>query len=1028
MLKKNMGELVIPSDGDNELYPHEPEFEKISRFQSLQAGQYWRALRLIAHEGINEGTVLLIESIRYADNVAHTIILRSHPSKIGTETRLKIPQEDGSVLDSWFRYTQHRFLLKDFLSQFEYEPDHQAVRSREVLGIQEKINVLQTELLEAQSNPVLLSRIVEDTLSEQQEQVEGAITVPSQSFINITTSTVAEAIGSGITAERIVSLKQAAEREHQIATIKSQWIQGKSNEIATTIKALPPYYEEQAAAALAQTEDVRSYVSKLMEGIKSLDLYIGKDVEVTTIREGNPAPNDQQLTFVQKKLMMDEELAVWADIDEWFDFSKENLFFEALRNHDSLVQQIFPTERCVLVMATTRRYIDYGDSLSNTANNVNNRMVFLLVRNGMNIYQVFSPVESHLGSARLFPSLNEQESIFKGMDGSQIRFEDIAYTDHLAEHERFALHYKRFLLLVCGLDHRLKLFGDFYKGPASLHFVSMDFQEKHCRFLHDDDGSGMLPGEKLLPLSEWIAEKNAYLRSGSRVLCHWIAVMNPDTAPAACKVYFERDRHRIDRRYRPTENMGITIAYREGRSFCVDVEVSGRTQNWDERSFNCKVNLSKLKNSDWDYTDQPFLCLDAVQPEELHRYIHNRKIRRDHLTYIRFFKHALKFLRQELASEQDTRQRLTEALIDGGIARVNETASIVQQTVIAWRAANRGKSLPQFKDGTDSGVWKLLLDQMYMLAGEGQRQADDVATFIINLGYTPLRLVLSGGARLVVYATPAPSEQDNRLEPHVWVHRITVERGKTRYSEKSRRWAILPKFIASETTIYQWPQAENWTNKISIFKSFEQKQELFAATTKSKERLLSFSGQMDTTTHMREFSLWKSLFYNLLANSKYVRSPQFAVPFGMVYYPRKKELLFLCVGTERPHMVLYQEAPDDIARERVRSCYVEAFANKQNALLSFNNSLQTTPHQWMLLEVTLALTNSLSENYVHGDQPGVYVSQAKGKNATEPVLGRWFTDWTQCANNSGAQYWIAEEALNDKGELIFDQFLSNNSK
>ncbi len=357
----------------------------------------------------------------------------------------------------------------------------------------------------------------------------------------------------GRPSERIVSLKQAAEREHQIATIKSQWIQGKSNEIATTIKALPPYYEEQAAAALAQTEDVRSYVSKLMEGIKSLDLYIGKDVEVTTIREGNPAPNDQQLTFVQKKLMMDEELAVWADIDEWFDFSKENLFFEALRNHDSLVQQIFPTERCVLVMATTRRYIDYGDSLSNTANNVNNRMVFLLVRNGMNIYQVFSPVESHLGSARLFPSLNEQESIFKGMDGSQIRFEDIAYTDHLAEHERFALHYKRFLLLVCGLDHRLKLFGDFYKGPASLHFVSMDFQEKHCRFLHDDDGSGMLPGEKLLPLSEWIAEKNAYLRSGSRVLCHWIAVMNPDTAPAACKVYFERDRHRIDRRYRPTD-------------------------------------------------------------------------------------------------------------------------------------------------------------------------------------------------------------------------------------------------------------------------------------------------------------------------------------------------------------------------------------------------------------------------------------------------------------------------------------------
>ncbi|WP_240533870.1 hypothetical protein [Aeromonas veronii] len=308
--------------------------------------------------------------------------------------------------------------------------------------------------------------------------------------------------------------------------------------------------------------------------------------------------------------------------------------FEALRKHDSLVRQIFPTERCVLVMATTRRYIDYGEKWTNHARNEENRKVFLLVRNGMNIHRVFSPVESHLGSARLFPSRDEQDGIFRGMDGSQIKFEDVAYTDRLAAHERFALHYKRFLLLVCGLDHRLKLFGDFYEGPASLNFVSLDFQEKHCRFLHDDDGSAMLPGEKRTPLNEWIAEKNAYLRSGSRVLCNWFEVMNPNTAPAACKT--ERGGDRFDRRYCPAERMSVAIAYRDGQSLCVDVEVSGRTYNWEDRSFNCKVNLTKFKNGHWDYTDQPFLCLDAVQPEELHWYIHNRDTRRDHLSYIRF--------------------------------------------------------------------------------------------------------------------------------------------------------------------------------------------------------------------------------------------------------------------------------------------------------------------------------------------------------------------------------------------------------
>ncbi len=163
--------------------------------------------------------------------------------------------------------------------------------------------------------------------------------------------------------------------------------------------------------------------------------------------------------------MVDEELAVYIDIDKWFDFSKDELFFKALCKHDALVDQIFPTQRCVLVMATTRRFIDYGDRWANEARNAHNRTVFLMVRNGMNIHRVFSPVESHLGASRLFPSKDDQDSIFRGFDGTQITFEDVAFTDKMEDHEQFALHYKRFLLLAAGLDHRLKLFGDFYDGP-----------------------------------------------------------------------------------------------------------------------------------------------------------------------------------------------------------------------------------------------------------------------------------------------------------------------------------------------------------------------------------------------------------------------------------------------------------------------------------------------------------------------------------------------------------------------------------
>ena len=128
----------------------DPEFASVSRFQSLQAGQYWRALRTIPEEGIDEGTVLLIKSVRCVDDAPHTVVLRPHPSKIGRRVYLEIPQDDGSTRRTYFAYNEHRFLLSGFLGAFEFEPDHQRIRTNEVRELQNRISTLQAELLETQ--------------------------------------------------------------------------------------------------------------------------------------------------------------------------------------------------------------------------------------------------------------------------------------------------------------------------------------------------------------------------------------------------------------------------------------------------------------------------------------------------------------------------------------------------------------------------------------------------------------------------------------------------------------------------------------------------------------------------------------------------------------------------------------------------------------------------------------------------------------------------------------------------------------
>ena len=1035
----------------NHLIELHGDVERVERFQSLQTGQYWRAQGRIAHEGIDEGEVLLIQSIRCVDDKPHTIILRPHPSKIGRSIDLDVPREDGSVRRNSFLYDEHRLLLSDFLSQFEFEPDHQRIRAGEVRALQGRITALQTELLETQTSPVLLANVVEAGLREragdaataqanpkrdapaaQGGEAEPALPVATTapgSMVALATGTVANAIGSGITSEGVAALKAAACREHEVATIKAEWIQGKTTEIATTIKQMTPFYEEQAAAALAQTEDVRSYVAKLLKGIESLDLYIGKGVEVQAVREGRAASKDVPLTFVQRKLLMDEELAVWEDVDEQFDFEQEHLFFDALREHDGLVEQVFPTERCVLVMATTRRYIDYGNGYSNAARNDENRKVFLLVRNGMNIHRVFSPVESHLGSDRLFPTADDQERVFRGLDGSQVKFEDVAYTDRLEAHERFALHYKRFLLLACGLDHRLKLFGDFYEGPQSLNFVSMEFQERHCRFLHDDDGR-LLPGIERPSFEDWLAEKNAYLRSGSRVLCNWGSLMNPDTAPGACKP--DRSHRGFDRRYRPEQRVGLAVAFKDGDAICVEVEVTGRSySSHAERKFNCKVMLTKFKNGAWDHVDQPFLCLDAVQPDDIHHYIHHRGSRRDHLSYIRFFKRALKHIEQERLEEKDARQELMRALAEGGIAGEAERPSIISQAVIAWRAANRGKPLPKFAGsaaGENAAAWKSLLDQMYMLAGEGERRVAEVQAFVQGLGLTPLRLVLSGGAKMVVYAAAGPEERDDRLEPHAWVHRITLERGKTKWLEKARRWASLPKQAASETTLHQWPQAAEWAGLTSAFNSYEHKATVMAEASRFMERLRPFGRQvgaegapMDAEEHQAFLARWKAARAQANSTSKYVVDPKMAFPFGLAYFPRRKRLRYLCVGAD-PQAVLAEMTGDEDVKKDIRATYIRPFRDKRHAAEKFDATLANGwASQWTLLGTAVDLATEAHAPFV-SYYLGVEPEWIGGRKACSPLLADWFEGWQE-GEKGHVQVWLANGAINSDGRLTMDELL-----
>lgn len=1006
--------------------------DRLERFQSLQAGQYWRARLPVQHEGIDVGVVLLIESIKWVDNAPHTIILRAHPEKIGKSIKMPYLMDNGSTQYKHFSYATHHFLVTDFLAGFEYEPDYLRIRQEELMRVQNKISSLQQELVATQSNKDLLGVIVKEGLdklhSESTTSSSFSIIPAHQAPISLGAGAVETAVAGGITEASIDVLKKMANQEHQIATIKLQWIQGKTTEIATAIKAMTPFYEEQAAAAMAQTEDVRTHIAKLMDGIGSLDLYVGKNVTVETIVTGSSASFNEPLTIMQKKLMMDEELAVWADIDETFDFAQEDVFIKALQEHKSLIKQIFSTPRCIVVMAVTRSFIDYGDTWINDARNAENKKVFLLARDGENIYRIYSPVESHLGSSKLFPSKDDQDRLFRGIDGEQVSFEDIAYTKKLENHEKHALHYKRFLLLIAGLDHRLQLFGAFYEAPAS--FVSMAFQSAHMRFIHDDDGAGLLPAEDRLSVKAWITEKNSYLRSGSRVLCKWDSLLTDDNAPSAFRP--DAGGREYYQAYYPGHTMGVAIAYRSQESLCVDVELSGKTISWVDRTFHGKVFISSASSAavnvkstrKWALrsTETPLeigsLCLDAVSVNELHWYIHNRGDRRNHVEYIRFFKLALKFVENELVIERDTRDKMRQALNDGRIVDTQDKAAadaLIQKAVIAWRAENRGRPLPVSGEADYQQSWRSLLDLMFLLVNTDEKKIAAVESLLRDQCCQPLRLTVSGKAELVVYVAPKQDERDDRLQAHSWVHKITLKVGKNGLQEKSRNWAFLPAQSASETTIHEWPEACDWIGLESIFPSFQSKQRILAVPQDFNESLSPFIAPMTSEVFAKISEDWLDRHEELLDKSKFVKFPSLNVPFAVVYYPKAKWLCYLCVSSDIPHAMIYRHAPDEHSREIIKSAFLSCWVDKKTGLSVFERDLANV-HSFVLTEVPISLTRTNYSCFSKEDRVLV-----RPKISTDCSLDRGFLNRRLAAVDNKFVIWTSNTVLDDKGDSCLDK-------
>ncbi len=793
---------------------NESSFRKFEQFNSLGNGEFWRA-KVNAHKDkVIAGQVLMIAQIDDVDNAPHTVHVRLHPSKVS--------QFEQNV----------KFLIEDFLAQFEFVEKSEAerIRADEIKEIQERINASQAELQEACVNPVLMDTLVDKELPKPEAQ-DASVPVKYEAVGAdivgaIKTQKVTALMSKGLTETGINQIKSGMEEQKTIAERRSQWITNRTKRLTKMASEMTPFFEEKAAVALALTKDMTDHVDVLMNGIKNLNLYVLKDVEIETLREGVDADESIKLSIAQRVLYMDEELAVWADVSNDWDFRNEQSFKDNIGSNIELINQIFPTERSVVSIAATRQNHNYRDrgysSFESEQMKRENLRQFILIRNGENIHIVRSPELFHNYSKTLFPTVNETELPFKGFDGHSITYSDLEYTKSLKEHDRIAMGYKRLLILLCGLDHNKSLFGRFYNPELAFNFVSIDFQEKYFNFIHDMDGTGMLPTFRPASVNDWIKNLNKEASVNSRILINWRNVFTVESAPSC----FERDSFY---RSRDSERSLIKtpvidkpflecVIEKSGANLFTRIKVAPTYDfGGSMREFDAKVQLDAELSSP---RSVDVLCLDRLNPDDAMWYLHDRASRTLNLSSIRIIKHAIAWARAARAETQELRDKLLNAILDAHIVEPSDKEvgiRLIDTAIAKWQCNSPKRDINELL--YKNKEFNALCDQIYQLSDKGRNITPNIIEKEKAEGRKPLRVSLLANGKYVSYSTPTIDKRDDRLVPFQWVEQVTYTMTKRDIKRTTSKMVLLQEFANNETVLFEDESFSDYIHANPVFKT-----------------------------------------------------------------------------------------------------------------------------------------------------------------------------------------------------------------
>lgn len=252
-------------------------------------------------------------------------------------------------------------------------------------------------------------------------------------------------------------------------------------------------------------------LERIMRVIGILEVYLGVHEEIFQLTQGQPAPLDEPISIRQLVLYMDEEAGIVEIFHgkDGFEFDKDINFqsvdkFDQWLLQDNHLDVVLPEKRGVVALRPSRQD-RYGrlDPWTKSDCEAADRMVYLLIRNGENLYRIWTSI---MMKDTLFPTNERSKEIAK-------MFEEASSWDReKAEDEQS--EYVKNMLLLQGLADRTQVFQPMPIGRVD--FTKEETYEPGGRVRLIRDAENILT-DGHIRFTDWREQINSKIARGTRI-------------------------------------------------------------------------------------------------------------------------------------------------------------------------------------------------------------------------------------------------------------------------------------------------------------------------------------------------------------------------------------------------------------------------------------------------------------------------------------------------------------------------------